>query len=143
MNIPELRERVERGEVFAASILGCCYLEGIEVGADYSEAFRLLSFAAEQGASRAVGRMYAEGLGTKKDMRQAVALFTPSADKGEFLAQVMLGRLYSRGDGDITRNPLEAEKWYQRAAQQRERVQDCDELAEAVSYLSKPPGTPS
>jgi len=69
MDIANLRQKADSGNVVAQSILGNCYLEGIEVGVDDEEAFRLLSSAAGQGASRAKANlscMHAEGLGVPK-----------------------------------------------------------------------------
>jgi uncharacterized protein len=65
-DINELRRKAEAGSCVAQSVLGLYYLYGLEVEVDYSEAFRFLSAAAEQGASRAVlnlGYMHAKGLG--------------------------------------------------------------------------------
>jgi len=39
MNIRELRQKAESGSVVAQSMLGICYLDGIEVPIDYREAF--------------------------------------------------------------------------------------------------------
>jgi len=67
MNISDLRQKAQQGSAVAQTLLGTCYLEGIEVEVDHKEAFRLLSAAADQGAPRAklnLARMYAEGLGT-------------------------------------------------------------------------------
>ena len=65
MNISDLKQKAESGSLAAQSILGSCYLEGIEVEVDYSEAFRLLSAAAGRGVPRALAnlaRMYAGGI---------------------------------------------------------------------------------
>ena|SRR5437879_7243375 len=53
MNISDLRQKAQRGSVVAQTILGTCYLDGIDVEVDHKEAFRLLSAAADQGAPRA------------------------------------------------------------------------------------------
>ena len=71
MDISKLRQKAESGSVVAQTVLGTCYLEGIDVPMDYSEAFRLLSGAAEQGAPRAscnLARMYKDGLGVSQNM---------------------------------------------------------------------------
>ena len=70
MRISELREKAERGNAVAQTVLGVCYLEGIDVEVDDKKALRLflLSAAADQGVPRAktnLARMYAEGLGTR------------------------------------------------------------------------------
>ena len=77
LNIPDLRHRAESGSAVAQTILGTCYLEGVEVETNHKEAFRPLSAAAKQGASRAMANlayMYAEGLGTTKNLREALPL---------------------------------------------------------------------
>jgi uncharacterized protein len=82
--------------------LGTCYLEGVEVQIDHKEAFRLLSAAAKQGASRAMANlayMYAKGPGTTKNLQEAVPLYEQAAEAGEFLAQVELARMYCTRSG--------------------------------------------
>ena len=78
MDIPNLRQKADSGNVVAQSILGNCYPEGVEVGVDDEEAFRLLSSAAGQGASRDkanLARMHAEGLGVLKSLPEAIRLY--------------------------------------------------------------------
>ena len=55
MRISELREKAERGNAVAQTVLGVCYLEGIDVEVDDTKALRLclLSAAADQGVPRA------------------------------------------------------------------------------------------
>src|SRR5689334_18825208 len=101
MNISDLRKKAAAGNVVAESMLGICYLDGIDVGVDYQEALRFLSSAAEKGAARAIvhlARMHAEGLGIPKNMPEAIRLYEKSAVAGEFLAQIQLARIYVRGD---------------------------------------------
>jgi len=140
MNIPDLRHRAESGSAVAQTILGTCYLEGVQVEIDHKEAFRLLSAAAEQGVSRAMANlayMYAEGLGTAKNLQEALPLYEQAADAGEFLAQVELARMYARGVG-VAAAPKLARKWYAAAAAQEGSVGDCGELREAKAYCRKP-----
>jgi len=64
VNKYDLRKKAEAGNVVAESMLGICYLDGIDVGVDYREALRFLSSAAEKGAARAalhLVRMHADG----------------------------------------------------------------------------------
>ena len=78
MNIAELKREAESGSVVSQSVLGICYLYGRDVEVNHQEAFRLLSSAAERGASRAVvnlARMFAEGLGTPKNLPEAIRLY--------------------------------------------------------------------
>jgi TPR repeat protein len=54
LNIVEMRRKAEEGSYPSQCMLGLCYLYGIDVETNYEEAFRFLSAAAEQRASRAV-----------------------------------------------------------------------------------------
>ena len=135
MDIRELRQKAESGSCVAQSILGACYLDGIDVEADYQEAFRWLSMAASQGASRAVvnlARMHAEGLGTSRNVPEAIRLYKSVADV-EFLASAELGRIYSRALG-VPTDPDEALKWYTAAAEWK-GIDDCEELREAKAFV--------
>jgi hypothetical protein len=136
MDIRELRQKAESGSCAAQSILGARYLDGIDVEPDYQEAFRLLSMAATQGASRAVvnlARMHAEGLGIRRNVPEAIRLYKTVANV-EFLAPVELGRIYSRGLG-VPSDPGEALKWYT-AAVESKGIGDCEELCEAKEYVA-------
>lgn len=138
MNITDLRQQAESGNVAAQAILGTCYLDGVDFEVNYHEAFRLLSAAADRGASRAVvnlARMHAEGLGTSKNLSEAIRLYKAAAKAGEFLAQLELGRIYSRGIS-VPADPDAARRWYSAAIAQEGRVDDCAELQEAKAYLA-------
>jgi TPR repeat protein len=135
MDIRDLRQKAESGSCIAQSILGSCYLDGIDVEADYQEAFRLLSMAASQGASRAVvnlAQMHAEGLGTRRNVPEAIRLYKTVASV-EFLAPVELGRIYSRGLG-VPSDPDEALKWCTAAAESK-GIGYCEELREARAFV--------
>lgn len=137
MNIPDLREKAKSGSVVAQTVLGICYLDGIDVQVDYEEAFRLLSGAADHGASRAasnLARMYAEGVGIPKNSIMAIRFHEAAARAGEFLSQVALGRIYAHGTG-VRADFDEALRWYSAAASQEDRVVDCEELREAKSFV--------
>ena len=114
MNIQDLRRRADSGSHANQSVLGLCYLYGVDVEADYKEAFRLLSLAGTSRAVANLARMYAEGLGISKDLAEAIRLYKAVA-KFEFRAQLELGRIYSRGVGVPTDHD-EALRWYSAAA---------------------------
>ena len=116
MNISDLRLKAEAGSSAAQAVLGICYLDGIDVEPNPSEAFRLLSIAAGKGLSRAVvnlARMHEEGIGTPRNVAEAIRLYK-AVGKVECMASIALGRIYSRGDG-VLANPREAVKWYSEA----------------------------
>jgi TPR repeat protein len=147
IDIQDLRKRASSGSRVAQSVLGICYLYGVDIEVDYNEAFRLLSSA---GTSRAVvnlARMYAEGLGIPKDVAEAIRLYRAVA-KSEFRAQLELGRIYSRGIG-VPTDLDEALRWYSAAADRED--DDCvdhqvtaafvgsgtlEEIQEAKAYVA-------
>ena len=114
MNIQELRKGAASGSRADQSILGLCYLYGVNVQVDYKEAFRLLSLAGTSRAVSNLARMHAEGLGISKNMAEAIRLYK-AVGKSEFRAQLELGRIYSRGLG-VPTDPVEALRWYSAAA---------------------------
>jgi len=118
MDIPDLRKAADSGNPAAQSMLGVCYLHGIEVDINYDEAFRLLSVAKTSRGVVNLAWMYAEGLGVPKDMAQAIRLYKRVA-KVEFRAQLELGRIYSRGN-EVPVDLQEALKWYSAAAARNE-----------------------
>jgi TPR repeat protein len=130
MDISKLRQEADAGSVVAQSVLGICYLDGYDVEVNYNEALRLLTAAATRARAN-LARMYAEGLGVKKDLSKGIRLYEEAANAGEFFAQIELARIYSRGLG-VTANPDAALKWYSAAAALA--VEDCPELREAKLY---------
>jgi uncharacterized protein len=137
MNIEELRQKAESGSVVAQTVLGICYLDGVDVDLDYREAFRLLTAAAEKGVPRALvnlARMHSLGLGIPKNPSEAISLYEKAARAGEFFAQIELARLYSRG-GDVPVDDDAARRWYSSAAAQDGKIGDCEELREAKAYV--------
>ena len=114
MNIQALRRGADSGSRVDQSVLGLCYLYGVDVEVDYREAFRLLSLAGTSRAVANLARMYAEGLGISKDLAEAIRLYK-AVGKSEFRAQLELGRIYSNGIG-VAPDPDEAVKWYSAGA---------------------------
>src|SRR5574341_578250 len=113
-----MRRKAEAGSCVNQCALGLRYLHGIDVQVDYKEAFRFLSSAAEQGASRAIlnlAYMYSEGQGIQKDVAKAIrmleAVAGPADSSDAFLARIELGRIYSRGVS-VPADPETAHKWY-------------------------------
>ena len=139
MNIADLQEKAAAGNAAAQAILGLCYLKGEDVAVDYGEAYKWLSMAAKRGVPRArwgLAHMLAEGLGVKKQIAEAIPLFESAANRGEFLAQIELGRIYSRGI-DVPVDHAAALKWYSAALAQADSIVECEEKEEARQYLAK------
>lgn len=114
---------------------------------DYATALKLFRSLAERGdsgAQYAIGRMYAKGQGMPKDSAEAMKwfdkaneqskalqaynrsdfatarkVFTPLAEKGQALAEYILGLMYANGQG-VPESYTEALKWLQKAAEQGE-----------------------
>jgi TPR repeat protein len=143
LDIADMRRKAETGSCVAQGMLGVCYLYGHDVEVDYKEAFRFLSAAAEQGASRAVlnlGRMYAQGLGIPQNMSEAIRLFEavgrPTGSTDAFGARIELGRIFTRGVGV----PIDAEaarKWYSAAIELASDEEDPEDLREARAYVAQ------
>ena len=76
--------------------------------------------AAEAGDPKAlfeIGSRYAEGRGTKADMKTAAKWYEKAADLGLAPAQYRIGNFYEKGLG-IDRDIVKAKTWYQMAAEQ-------------------------
>jgi uncharacterized protein len=148
MNIAELKREAESGNLVSQSVLGICYLYGRDVAVNHQEAFRLLSIAADRGASRAVvnlAQLFAKGLGTPKDLPEAIRLYR-AVQKVEVRAQLELARIYSQELG-FPADPKAARRYYSGVAKATNVVDDpstaalvgavtFDEIKEAKAYLA-------
>jgi TPR repeat protein len=137
VDIEEKRRKAEAGSCATQTILG------IDVGIDYKEAFRFLSAAASQGASRAVlnlGIMHAKGLGIPQNVPEAIRLFEavarPSDSSDALAARIELGRLYSSGLGTSV-DIAKAVTWYKAAIDLASDSEDSDDLREARTYVAR------
>jgi TPR repeat protein len=84
--------------------------------------------------------MYAEGVGTTRNLPEALRLYEQAAEAGEFLAQVELACMHARGVA-VPANSEVARKWYASAAAPETSGGDCDELQEAKAHSrSRPEG---
>lgn len=106
------------GVAFLADAL----LRGLGTAVDTAGAVRLYKAAAEAGVSRAavsLGGLYESGIGGEApDAREAVRWFRAAADAGNDAGQYNLGRCLGNGIG-CTRDPSEAARWFELAAQVR------------------------
>ena len=95
-------ELAKIGNSGAAFRLGTRYLNGIEVGIDYSKALYFLSEAAKKDHSNAIyslGYMYLYGEGVEVDQKKAFKLFRRSALLDFAPSYYMLGLMYYDGIG--------------------------------------------
>jgi TPR repeat protein len=92
---------------------------------DYAQALELWTSVADptdgsQGDVNAqfeLAWLYANGLGTAKDLEKAAYYFTKAAEQGHVEAQNKLGQLYLDGEG-VTRDFAKAIQWLTAAAEQ-------------------------
>ncbi len=79
------------------------------------------NYAAKQGdvyALTAMGYMYRNGVGVKKDPVRALGYYRAAAEKGHIPAELALARMYEFGEGDKTKGPPDAALWYYKAAKE-------------------------
>jgi len=135
MDIKKLISEAEKGNTVAQTLLGMCYLDGVDVEENHEEAVRWLSIAAEKGSPRAISNLgvcYLEGWGVPRDQPKAIDLFLQAVKKGEFMPKMLLARIYADQE-----NVESAMFWYQEALGDREHVDADEELEEAAEYLAR------
>lgn len=133
-NIPDLMERVQRGEAAALArleaeaiagdlpsqlALAQILRDGRGVAADPERAYLWARKAAEQGsapAQLAVGLMCEFGKGTTADPAAAASWYRKAADQGNAGAANSLGALYLRGLG-VPADAAQAVAWFRKAAE--------------------------
>lgn len=84
------------------------------------DAIKFLLFAARDGYPEAefrLGLAYKDGVGAKKDLREATDLFRKAAKKGHPAAQASLAKCLARGEG-VTKDEAKALYYYESAAVQ-------------------------
>jgi TPR repeat protein len=93
--------------------LGQYYLDGIPnspVQADPGRAREMFSYAAsyfaDSEAQFHLGMLYLDGIGVRHDTKQAVRWFALAANKGQYEAQAMLGRILFKGEQVTRQRPL-------------------------------------
>ena len=80
---------------------------------DYHRAYQEWKAAAEAGQAEAefdLGLLYAQGLGVRRDLSEAMRLYRSAAEKGNAQAQFALGQIYLRGWG-TPRDEVDAIRW--------------------------------
>lgn len=95
-----LLNEAKAGNLNSQIDLGTCYLEGLGVAKNPTEAFNWTKKAALQGDTESqynVGYFYYSGEGVAKNYTEAVNWFRKAADKGFADAQFNLGVCYTDG----------------------------------------------
>jgi TPR repeat protein len=98
--------------------LGHYYREGIadsEVKADLGRARHMYAYAAsyyaDADAQYHLGRLLLDGNGANNDPRQAARWLYSAANKGQYQAQAVLGRLLFKGETNLPRQPARGLMW--------------------------------
>jgi TPR repeat protein len=93
----------------------------VNLGDDNDEAVRWFKEAAKHGHVQSLNSLAAlyeqGGQGVAQDLTEAFRLRQQAADRGNTVAEAMLGAMYADGRG-VARNDSEAVKWYRKAAEQ-------------------------
>ncbi len=111
--------------LLSASLWACAtkpptVAEGLELydAGDYAKAFAMLNQLAQGGdaqAQQALGVMYENGQGIRKDEKLALTFYRQAAANNNESAQYLLANLLEKNSG-LTNNQNEALKWYRLAA---------------------------
>ncbi|HSV21761.1 MAG TPA: tetratricopeptide repeat protein [Xanthobacteraceae bacterium] len=98
--------------------LGGFYLAGIpnsDIKPDAVHAREMFSYAAiyfgDSDAQYRLGRMYLDGQGTNKDLKQAVRWLFAAASKGQYQAQAVFGALLFKGESSVPRQAALGLMW--------------------------------
>ena len=120
MDIEELINKANKGDVVAQNKLGMCYYNGDGVEQSYEEAVKWFEKAAEQRHAVArlyLGMCYYYGKGVEQSYKEAAKWIEMAANQGDAKAQYNLGRLYFVGQG-VEQSYEKAAKWIGMAANQ-------------------------
>ena len=99
------------------------YQSGDGVAKDVEVAAALMKMAADQGATFAqvsVGAMYLSGRGMPIDYEAGIDLIRAAASQGYYKAQRLLGVMSWQGTYGIPQNAVEAVRFFELAAEQRD-----------------------
>ena len=98
--------------------LGHYYREGIadsDVKADLGRARHMYAYAAsyfaDADAQYHLGRLLLDGSGANNDPRQAARWLYSAANKGQYQAQAVLGRMLFKGENNLPRQPARGLMW--------------------------------
>jgi TPR repeat protein len=98
--------------------LGHYYREGIadtDVKADLGRARHMYAYAAsyfgDPDAQYHLGRLLLDGSGANNDPRQAARWLYSAANKGQYQAQAVLGRMLFKGENNLPRQPARGLMW--------------------------------
>ena len=123
IDIIELVEKADKGDIISQFLLGLHYYEGVGVEQDYVEAVKWFEKAAKEGDSDAqyfLGQCYILGRGVdEKNASEALSWFKKASDQNNDEAQFKIGLIYEYGDG-VPQSDTEALEWYRKSIAQDE-----------------------
>ncbi|MBY8603345.1 tetratricopeptide repeat protein [Burkholderia arboris] len=130
-----MKKAVDHGNAGCANQIGELYRNGLfGVPKDHVEAVAWHRRGAEMGDALAEGRLgtdYELGIGVRQDSAQAaywhgkfVEHVHKEADRGDAVAQLILGESYEWGGSGLVADNAAAMYWCKKAAQQKSRVAD-------------------
>jgi TPR repeat protein len=119
------RKSAEQDQVYAQNALGQFFLHGEHLGdtnhINYTEAIKWFRRAADQDyapAMATLGSMYQYGVGADHDWSQALQWNRRAAERGDATAQDNLGQMYENGNAGLSRDLVQAYKWFWLSDQQ-------------------------
>ena len=127
-SLEQLKHQADAGNGAAASELGDCYREGVDVPQDWAAALQWYRRGAELGdpeAQNNLASMLLNGTACERDPVQATYWFRKSAEQGNAVSQWNLAKRYLHGDG-VEQNYAEAYEWFTKALLQGYTLAACE-----------------
>lgn len=117
----KLHQKAQEGDVDAQYQLGKQYYYG--KNRNYTEAVKYFQMAIENNSEHIkalymLGKCYEDGMGTRRDLSEAVICYKKAADLKHVKAMFKLGLIYQQGGNGFKKNLKEAVKFYHLAADQ-------------------------
>ena len=136
--------KAERGRTPQMIELGHSYLKGYDYfGKDFEKNFEKsrywLDLAHKKGAFTAtvlLGEIYEKGLGVDKDLDFSIELYNNAVERGAFLPNLYLARIYSDEHNSKYDVKL-AMYWYQKVISFESQVDDSESIKEAKEYIKQ------
>jgi TPR repeat protein len=114
-----LHKAADQGDTTGMTQLGFMYANGYGVAKDPADATRWFRKAADLGdidGMNDLANMYLNGSGIPKSVASAMQLYRKAADLGQTSSMVVLGQVYAKGSLGVSKDPAEARRWLQKAA---------------------------